>query len=669
MSDSPPSSSPDRRRTPSAGRDSGGLSRRAMLAASVGLSVSTSGCLQHVRSIVNRNEVEQLSLTITTLSADGDRESIQLAQDISATLETAGIDIEIDMQSREAFRRSVLINHDFDIYVGRHPGDIRPDFLYETLHSKFADESGWQNPFGFTNLTFDTYLDRQQRAGGEEREQAVSQTLEALALEQPFVPICVPHEFRLARTDRFDGWEQGHLATRMGYLGLDPPTTEEAVLRAVHTDSRPSQNLNPLAVEFRNRGLITGLLYDSLAVPRWSEGGADAGGSDEETDGIEEDDDRTYTSWLGTDWTWNGNGNENENENETGDERTENGSSTDTDTDPDIELNPDADLEPTGTLTVTLREDCQFHDGHELTADDVAFTIDFLSDTTRDDSEFPAPSPRYRGHVDPIADVVKQGTYELEFTCTASEPVAKRILEIPILPAHIWDERTETASIPAITVADGTTEALITDNLPPIGSGPFQFENRTEREFVTLERFDEHFTRRESVALPEPSAETLRIRIDPRSTSAIELVETDDADVTSLALESYVVDDVLAAESEREQTSDADPLEVIESSTGSFYHLGFNARTAPFSNPRFRRVIARLIDKEQLVSDVFYGHARPIAAPVTREWTPDSLAWTGTDPETPFLGTDGELDVEAARAAFEEAGFRYDDEGRLRVRY
>ncbi|ELZ00448.1 family 5 extracellular solute-binding protein [Natrialba asiatica DSM 12278] len=628
-----------------------------MLAASVGLSVSTSGCLRHVRSIVNRNEVEQLSLTITTLSADGDRESIQLAQDIGATLEAAGIDIEIDMQSREAFRRSILINHDFDIYVGRHPGDIRPDFLYETLHSKFADESGWQNPFGFTNLTFDTYLERQQRAGGEEREQAVNQTLEALALEQPFVPICVPHEFRLVRTDRFDGWKQGHLATRMGYLGLDPPTTEEAVLRAAHTDSRPSQNLNPLAVEFRNRGLVTGLLYDSLAVPRWSEGGTDAGDSDdEEPNGIDEDGDRTYSPWLGADWTWN------ENENEDGDERTENGSGIDTD------LDPDADLEPTGTLTVTLREGCQFHDGHELTADDVAFTVDFLSDTTRDDNEFPAPSPRYRGHIDPIADVTKQGN-ELEFTCTASEPVAKRVLEIPILPAHIWGERTETASIPAITVADGTTEALITDNLPPIGSGPFQFENRTQREFVTLERFDEHFTRRESVALPEASAETLRIRIDPRSTSAIELVETDEADVTSLALESYVVDDVLEAESEREQISDSDPLEVIESSTGSFYHLGFNARTAPFSNPRFRRVIARLIDKEQLVSDVFYGHARPIAAPVTREWTPDSLAWTGTDPETPFLGTDGELDVEAARAAFEEAGFRYDDQGRLRVRY
>lgn len=37
-------------------------------------------------------------------------------------------------------------------------------------------------------------------------------------------------------------------------------------------------------------------------------------------------------------------------------------------------------------------------------------------------------------------------------------------------------------------------------------------------------------------------------------------------------------------------------------------------------------------------------------------------------PEVPLFGTDGELDEEAARDAFVDTGFRYNEKGRLLVR-
>ena len=569
------------------------VSRRRLLAAT-GLTVATSGCIRQLRSAVNRDDVEQLSLTITTFTADGDRESIQCARAIRSALEAAGIDVAIEMRSPEEVLRSVLINHDFEVYVGPHPGGVDPDVLYETLHSQFAEEAGWQNPYGYANRVVDDRLEA-QRMADDDRAEAVAETLEAFAAEVPFVPICVPEEHRLVRTDRFEGWEAADLATRHGYLGLET-IDDDAVLRAVHTGARVSKNLNPLSAAYRDQGTFTDLLYDSLATV----------------------DDGAVRPWLASDWT----------------------------------------LEE-GTLTIDLREELRFHDDERLTAEDVAFTYRFLADTTRGESSFPAPTPRFRGRASLVDDVEAVDDHRIELSIGAGEAVAERALLVPVLPEHRWADRSTPPSVPGFDVAEGTTDALVTDNVPPVGSGPYQFADRTVRDHVTFERFDDHFSRRDDVDRPSPTAARIRVQIDPRSTSAIERVETHEADLTSRPLESYVVDDVL------EETGD--DVAVLESTARSFYHLGFNARKAPFANPNFRRVIARLIDQAWLVEDVFYGHARPTAVPVTAEWTPDDLRWDDGDPIAPFLGTDGEVDVEEARTAFEEAGFRYAGDGTLRV--
>jgi peptide/nickel transport system substrate-binding protein len=79
-----------------------------------------------------------------------------------------------------------------------------------------------------------------------------------------------------------------------------------------------------------------------------------------------------------------------------------------------------------------------------------------------------------------------------------------------------------------------------------------------------------------------------------------------------------------------------------------------------------RRAIARRFDKEYLVDSVFDGHADPLTTPMVGDkWVPPSLRWDGSDPEVPFAGTGGELDVEQARQYFEDAGLQYTDEGRL----
>ncbi|WP_081704391.1 ABC transporter substrate-binding protein [Natrinema sp. J7-1] len=567
-----------------------------MLAATAGLTVSSSGCLRQVRNIVSTDDIQQLSVTITTVPADADRQAIRIARHLEDTLTAGGVDVSLDLRSDIEFRRAVLYDHEFEICIGHHPGGTDPDFLYEALYSRYIDESGWQNPFGFTNRTIDDHLMAQRTAEGDARRKAVTAMLEAIATEQPFVPLCVPEEHRVVRTDRFDGWDEGHPATRHGYLGLEPAAGVDT-LRLAHLDGRLTENCNPIATDYRGRGTITELLYDSLATKNG---------------------DGPVEPWLADSWEWNGR-----------------------------------------TVDVTLRDGCEFHDGEPVTADDVAFTYRFLQDTSLGNHDTPSPAPRYRGQVDAVKSVEVRSDHRVELSVDTSPAGGTSALLVPILPAHHWRERAVDVVGPGgPSVAQGTTEAVATNNIPPIGSGPFQFGGGAEGAQLVLERFDDHFTRRPGVDLPAPTVDECRLDIHPSGDTAAQVVANGDADATGPPLGAADIDGV--------ETPTG--VAMRDASSWTFYCLGFNTRDAPFSNYRFRRLLARLVDKEWLVDEVFHGHARPIATPVTDDWVPESLEWHGTDPETPFLGSDGEVDVDAAKAAFEAAGFRYDDHGRLRVR-
>ena len=605
-----------------------GVNRRSVLAAgAAGLSLSLSGCTDTVRSVVDEDWDDRLSLSLLTVPADGNRENLRIARHLESNLEAVGIDVTLTMRSPSELLERVLIDHDFDVYVGRHPAEYDPDFLYEALHSTYANESGWQNPYGFNNVAFDTLLENQRRAVGDERDEHVASILHSLAAEKPFDPICRPDEYRVARTDRFDGWETGHLATRRGYLGLEPVGDADDVERldALVTDARPSQNVNPLSATIRDRGTVVDLLYDSLGTV---------------VDG-------EVQPWLAAGWEWSHN--------------VEEPDDADTAVDDDSDDAPATPADGPSTATITLREECTFHDGEPVTADDVAFTYRLLEDTTLGRTSFPSPAPRYRGHVSAVEDVVVEDDHRLQVTFDANQAVGERALTVPILPRHVWLEELEDrlGDIDDDVDSQGQWGLVTTSSVEPIGSGPYRFESQSERSYLSLERFDDHFTRRDGVDLLAPHAEELRFNVDPGSQSSIARVENGAADVTASMLEAHSIGDV----------PDDDPDVYADTADSwTFYHVGFNTRTPPCSNLHFRRAVCQLIDKGWVVDEIFYGRAEPLATPVTDDWVPDpgtsdvDLTWDGDDPVTPFAGTDGTLNVPAARSAFEAAGYPVEDD-------
>lgn len=579
------------------------LRRRDVLATLA--AVSSTGCLQRVRSMVNRRSPEQISMTVKTVPADDDERAVEIARGLQEHLSAVGIDASIELQSESTFLREILLNNDFDLYVSRFPPREDPDFLRAMLHSSFVSEPGWQNPFGLSDLDLDEVLTDQRTSAGSARRDAVETVATTVAKRQPFSVVCFPEEATVVRTDRFGNWpDRGHL-TSLDHLALRRRDAEDGSedpvpLRVAYVDARITRNLNPIAVEYRRRGSITGLLYDPLM---------------RRVDG-------DLRPWLAADVDW-------------------------TETDDGT------------TATVSLRDGVTWHDGESLTASDVAFTYRFYDDTTLGTGDVAVPAPRFRGRTSLVESVeaLDDDTVRLSFGETARS-VADRALTVPILPTHVWESKTGGAELAGVDVSRTVTEALVWANTRPVGSGPLAFESRTVDEELRLSRFDDHFLFADPPEWSEhvPAFDELLVRVTPSDAAAVTLVTEGEVDATGTPIRPGTHD-----------VTDHEAVEVRRGTSRSFYHVGYNVRRETFGNVRFRRLLSRLIDPAHTVATIFEGNGRPAATPLSGTgWEPPSLAWDGTNPTVPFLGTDGDLDVSAAREEFRDIGFRYDDDRLVR---
>lgn len=584
----------------------GGISRRDLLGAVAGVGAGASaGCLQDVGGLLGGSAPGQLSLTVKTMPADADTVATMIGRRLVKHLRTAGVDAKLELQPPIELRRDVLINGSFELYIGRYPDREDPDFLRPLLHSVFGGEGGWQNPFEFTDIKIDKLLTAQEAATGTQRKLTVNELQREIASKQPFGVIGFPDEIWGARTDRYLGWEHYPPTNPICYVALG---TRDGVrnddLRVTTTDAAPTKNLNPLAVQQRSRDIFTGLLYDRI--------GRRVNGE--------------ITPWLAEDVRW--------------DRR-----------------------DGTTVGEVRLRDDLRWHDGEALTAEDVAFTYRFLEDTLLGNGDAPAPSLRFRGRASLVDDVDVETDRTLTLRCPDASPeVARRALDVPVLPAHIWVEHAVKASVAWSNGSTTLTQAMVWPNTQPVGSGPVQFEGRAKGESLVLTRYDDHFLHRDTAnGLPSLLADgvpfdRLSVRITPSDQAAIQLMSADEADATAMRISPGTVPRI----------GEDDSLTLHVEPGRSFYHIGFNTRQEPLGNPHVRRAIIQLLDKENIVHNIFDGYARPAASPMSGTgWLAPSLTWDGSDPEVPFAGEDGTLDESQARDLFREAGLEYSDEGRL----
>jgi len=286
---------------------------------------------------------------------------------------------------------------------------------------------------------------------------------------------------------------------------------------------------------------------------------------------------------------------------------------------PDVEVEPWAaesvDLPDDTTIDITLRDGMEFHDGEPITAETVQFSYEFGAEE----------STWVEGRVGVLDEIEVHD--DLELTFHLSEPSApffgSALARIMIIPPHIWED----------PPAD---PAMDYDNLDAIGSGPFQVVEG-DAEQVILEANEDHFN-------PPNVDRVTRVNIADMS-GAVRAFEDESLEMITWELSP---DDFARFEEE-------DWIGLDEALMTSVHHLGFNNRNEPLDDVAVRQALAHTIPKDDIVSAIYAGMAQPIDAQISSAFE----EWYNDDVE-PI-----EFDLDQARSILEEAGYGWDDEGRI----
>ncbi|SDY50253.1 ABC transporter substrate-binding protein [Citreimonas salinaria] len=243
------------------------------------------------------------------------------------------------------------------------------------------------------------------------------------------------------------------------------------------------------------------------------------------------------------------------------------------------------------TYTFTLQDGVTFHDGTDLTAEDVVFSFERAM---AEDSQN-AQKVLFE-NIDTVEAVDPQ-TVRL----TLSQPDGSLLFNLA------WGD--------AVIVAPESIDTIKSD---PVGTGPFQFDEWIQGDRITLERYEDYWG--EAPALTEA---TFQFISDP--TAAFAAMMAQDID----AFYSYPAPENLPQFA-------ADPrFQVLEGSTEGETILGINNQQKPLNDVRVRQAIAHAIDRQAVINGAMFGQGTPIGthfAPHHPDYV-DLLELSPHDPE------------------------------------
>jgi peptide/nickel transport system substrate-binding protein len=296
-------------------------------------------------------------------------------------------------------------------------------------------------------------------------------------------------------------------------------------------------------------------------------------------------------------------------------------------TEPEPELAEDWEISDDGVEYVfNLREDVTWHDGEQLTADDVVFTFETHMDPD-------TGSPRHTQLVDRIESVEAVDDYTVQFTL--NRPVSAFLqanLTNYIVPEHILGDvdPADLASHPYSTGEAGTT----------IGCGPFVFEEWISDDHVTLSSYEDFYR-------GAPNIDQWIRRIVPDQTVLAQQLGTGEIDYAGVE------------ESDVETLEAQDNVNLTTYDTFGFTYYAYQLdpeRTTLFQEPEVRQALLYALDRQALIDAIRFGIGKvAVGTMPVASWAynPD-----GIDRHYDY-------DPDRARELLAEAGWEEGDDGVL----
>ena len=226
------------------------------------------------------------------------------------------------------------------------------------------------------------------------------------------------------------------------------------------------------------------------------------------------------------------------------------------------------------TLAFKLRKGVKFHDGSELTADDVKFTIERLQS-----DKYASPN---KGKVSAIQEVKILDPYSIEI-------VTKQAFA-PLL-AFLTNARTGTQIVPRKAVEAMGDDAFARQ---PIGTGAYKIKTWKANESVSLVAHDGYFVK------GQPALASVEISLIAEESSGVTALKGGQIDLTSTA----PFADVPALEQDKS-------IKILKQPGMNCRFISVNHRKPPFDDVHFRRAISMAFDRSAMVKVVLFGEGVP----------------------------------------------------------
>lgn len=215
------------------------------------------------------------------------------------------------------------------------------------------------------------------------------------------------------------------------------------------------------------------------------------------------------------------------------------------------------------TYVFKIREGIKFHDGSDLTAEDVKFSLD---------------RARSSAAVSYIVNFIEEVTVDDDHTVTVktTAPYAPtlRNLAIPF------------AAIVPKAVVEADENAFIQN---PVGSGPYKFVEWNHGDHVTLKAFDDYYA-------GKPETENLIMKVIPETSQRTIALETGEVDLAY----DLAVNDIPKVNSD-------DKLTVYEIPSLTCWYVSMNMNKKPFDNPKVREAMSMAIDRQTIIDTINAG--------------------------------------------------------------
>jgi peptide/nickel transport system substrate-binding protein len=253
----------------------------------------------------------------------------------------------------------------------------------------------------------------------------------------------------------------------------------------------------------------------------------------------------------------------------------------------------------------TIRPGVRFHTGREVTAEDVVYSYQRALDI----------GERGRGAAELREVESFEATGPMEFTITLSQPSAV------FLPATAhW----------ALAIVD--SETIDTIDTDPVGTGPYTFGEWIPDDHVSYQKNPEYWNQDALAVWPD------QVRSTPISEALTRIANLQQGQIDLAAN--------IPAQFVSQLEDDPNVHLLRQPFTASYWAINFNVTRPPFDNVLLRQAVARVIDKETIHQNAFFGVGEVGCSLIP------STHWAH-DPSVECAPRD----IEASRALLEEAGY------------